>query len=261
MNYFFNHTTRNILVAFMTLFNDIKVKRYDDNGAVSKTLEVPIKFGPLSKYYMSREEDGSLKRYYIQYPTMAVTVNGFNYSTERAVSTRQNRLLKNPDVKDAWINNLMPSPWDVEFTLYIKTESFSDFTQIIEQIIPFFNPSINLRVKEFNTVNLERDIRVTLGGLNPEFTEEVEEESKRYISGQLTFTADAWFYKPISDAKVIETIHSKYGFDSTHNDFDQFSTSGMDTSAVALVTTSGSVTSGTIPNYDDKGYVNVQLEN
>ena len=258
MTHFYNHTTRNLLVAFMTLFNKIQVKRYDDAGIAIKTIDVPIKFGPLSKYYMRRLEDGSLKRYYIQYPTMAITINGFNYSTERAVSTKQTRLIKNPDVADAWLNDLMPSPWDVEFTLHIKTESFTDFTQIVEQIIPFFNPSVNLRVKEFNTINLERDIRVTLGGLNPEFTEEVEEESKRYISGSMTFTADAWFYKPIADADIIKTIYSKYGFDPRHNMFEYYNTSAMSLTEVATYPTSGTVTTGTIADIDDTGYVNLQ---
>jgi hypothetical protein len=244
----------------MTLFNKIEVRRYDDNGTVSKSLEVPIKFGPLSKYYMRRTEDGEMKRYYVQLPAMAVTINGFNYSQERAVSTKQTRLLRDPNDAESFLSDIMPAPWDVEFTLHIRSESFMDFTQIVEQIIPFFNPSVHLRVKEFNSVNIERDIRVTLNGFNNEFSEETEEEGKRFINGQLTFTADAWFYKPISDAKVIDKIYTKYGFDPRHNMFDYFNTSGVNISATSAIETTGSTTTGDLPEYDDKGYINLSPE-
>lgn len=278
MNYFYNHTVRNLVVAFSSLFNNITIRRYDDFGNVSKEISpVPLKFGPLSKYYMRRMEDNSLKRYYIQLPTMALTVNGFTYNPERAVSTKERRDLIDPDDCENpidFLSDMMPAPWDVNFTLHVRTESFQDFCQIIEQIIPFFNPSVYLRVKEFNSVNLERDIRVTLNGMNPEFSEEVEEDTVRTINGTLDFTADAWFYKPLSDSKVIRKVITKYGFDPTHNMFEYYNTSATELSATANVAastsayaTSGTMTSGTYTagtsatSGYEFGYVNVMRDN
>jgi len=263
--YFYSHTTRNVLVAFMSLFNKIQVKRYDDEGNESKTIDVPIKFGPMSKYYMRRKEDGSLKRYYVQYPALAVTINDFIHNPERAVSAKETRQMIDPDKYDNpmdFLTDMMPAPWDLGFTLHIKTESFQDFTQIVEQIIPFFNPSVNLRVKEFNTIDLERNIRVLLTGLTPEFTEDIEEESQRYISGQMTFTADAWFYRPIYDGKIIRKIISKYGFDPRHDMFEYYNTSAVPSSAMSDYTTSGSVTSGDLHTLEglDYKYINEAKE-
>jgi hypothetical protein len=275
--YFYSHTIRNLVVALSSLFNNITVRRYDDAGNVAKEISpVPLKFGPLSKYYMRRMEDGSLKRYYIQLPTMALTINGFSYSNERAVSTKERRDLVDPehynDPQD-FLSDLMPAPWDINFTLHIRTESFQDFCQIVEQIMPFFNPSVYLRVKEFNTINLERNIRVTLNGMNPEFSEDSEEDTVRTINGSLDFTADAWFYRPLQNSKVIRNIKTKYGFDPTYNMFEYYRTSAVELSALDSVyesalayDTSGTITSGifttgtSAKNNYEYGYINLQVD-
>lgn len=271
MQYFYNSTIRNLVVAMSSLFNNITVRRYDDFGNVSKEISpVPLKFGPLSKYYMRRMEDGSLKRYYIQLPTMALTIAGFNYNPDRATSTKERRHISDPDSynnPEDFLSDMMPAPWDVNFTLSIRTESFQDFCQIVEQILPFFNPSVYLRIKEFNTINLERDIRVTLNGMNNDFSEDIEEDTVRTVNGSLDFTADAWFYKPLESSKVINKIKTKYGFDPSYNMFEWYNTSAITLSAVSSVynstsalQTSGTVISGTFESNDiDYGYVNVQL--
>jgi hypothetical protein len=269
MNYFYSHTIKNLVVAIQTLFNSIEVKRYDDNGNVAKTIPVPLKFGPLSKYYMRRMEDGSLKRYYIQLPTMAITMNGFTYSAERAVSPMEERNIIDPDNYEdpnSFLSDLMPSPWDVNFTLNIRTESMQDFSQIVEQILPFFNPSVYLRVKEFNTVNLERNIRVTLNGMTPDFAEDVEEDTVRTINGSLDLQADAWFYKPLTDSNVIRKITTKYGFDPRQDMFEYYQTDSMEVSATSAIETTGTTTTGTAINNintsgsDEYGWVNEMTE-
>ena len=234
--YFYSHTIKNILTAFMTTFSDIKVRRYDDSGLKTakhyKEILVPIKFGSLDKYFMRRTEDASGQRYYVQLPTMAVTFSSFTFDAARSTASRQRRFLLPPEKynnPEEFLSDMMPAPWDINFTLAIKTESFQDFCQIIEQIVPWFNPAIHIKVKEFETVNLERDIEVILNSLNTDITEEVEEDSKRYVSGNLEFTAKAWMYKPLSMAdNMIKVIHTYYGMDPEFNlDGENFVTKGM----------------------------------
>lgn len=269
--YYFNHSIRNLLVAFISAFNSIHVKRYDDNGEISKDILVPIKFGPMSKYYQRRTEDGSMKRYYVQLPTMAVTLNGFSFSNERSASSRVRRYLPKPEFDytnpDKVLTDMMPSPWDVTFTLHIKTESFMDFTQIVEQIAPWFNPSCYLQVKEFNTKNLNRNVRVTLEGLDTEFTEPVEEEGKRYVNGTMTFKADYWFYKPLGEAGVIEKIRMHYGYEPDYNLGEDYETDGVLWSSVSATEMSATSSKGILDGSylcnplmtdEDLGFVNYQ---
>ena len=235
MRYFYSSSIRRLLVAFMTTFSDIHVRRYDDSGLKTeghyKDILVPIKFGPMSKYFQRRTEDASGQRYYGQLPTMAVTFSAFSYDADRSTSSKVRRHLLDPRQYRSPVNfltDMMPTPWNIDFTLDIKTESFQDFCQIVEQIVPWFNPSVYIRVKEFETVNLERDIQVTLNGLNTEITEEIEEDGKRYVSGSLAFTAAAWMYKPIALAdNMIKVIHTHYGYDPDFNIGENFTTNGM----------------------------------
>ena len=157
---------------------------------------------------------------------------------------------------------MMPAPWDVTFSVYIRTEEFQDFLQIVEQIIPFFQPSIYLRVKEFNTINLERDIKVTLNSMTPELADSFEEDERREVNGTMDLTAQAWFYGPLTSAKIIKSVKSTYGFNPGHNTIDLFQTNSMATSAAEAIVTSATVTTGIIDtsviDLTDRGYVHFQ---
>ena len=128
-----------------------------------------------------------------------------------------------------------------------------DWVQIIEQIIPFFSPSVYIRVKEFDTIDLERDIKVTLDSLTPDFMDEQDAESVRTINGTLDFTAEAWFYKPmLNDVDIIKSVSSSYGFDKTSIEFDRenntsyshdvYTTTAMTKENSDLIPISGSIT-------------------
>ena len=266
MQYFYNHTFKNITVALMSLFNKIEIRRYDDNGNVAKTIPVPIKFGPQSKYYQRRKEDESSQRYYIQVPQISIVPTGFQYNEGRSISSKEERTLIDPDKYDDptdFLVDMMPAPWDLNFTLNIRTEEFQDFLQIVEQIIPFFQPSIYLQVKEFNTINLERDIKVTLNGMSPEFSDSFEENERREVNGTLDLTVEAWFYGPLTDGKVIRKIHSNYGYNPYHNMVEFYGTSAINTSSFGNIDLDPTVsTSGTIdkPGFEDYNYVNTILE-
>ena len=276
--YFYNRTLRNIVAAMQTLFNNITVKRYDDKGNVSKEWKVPCKFGPLHKFYMRRMEDGSYKRYYIQLPAMAIAVTSLAFDQDRSMSQKERRyLLAEKDNSEYALENFMsdmpPAPWNVGFKLEIRTESFEDWCQIVEQIIPWFQPSVYLRVKEFNMVNMERDIQVTLDGLSPEFMEEQGNEDVRSINGSLDFTAKALFYKPITDAAIIKKIKATYGIEPFNDMFDystmkpeeyqkmtsavqqeEFGTSAITPEQTSGITISGSTTINDLDTKNIYGY-------
>lgn len=238
-----------MVVAVQTLFNHISIKRYDDDGNVVKTIDpIDLSWGPLHKYFIKRLEDGSSKRYYLPLPKMALTLTSFQYSSDRAISTNQLRDLYDQAIGiqnlDLFWNDVMPSPWDFSFQLSIRTESMQDLSQILEQILPFFNPSVYLRVKEFSFLNVERDLRVTLGGVSTEFLDEQDEENVRYVNATLDFTVDGMLYRPIKNSKVIREIISKYGFYDDSVTLESFSTSGLATSAFPVSINKSSMTSG-----------------
>lgn len=213
-NFYYANTLRNILIAFLDQFNDLQVVRYaKDRVTVVKTIEVPILHGGVEKFHASRLEDESMERYYQTLPRMAVMLDSIEYNPERCVAANELRSFVDPlsgTELNLVITDIVPSPYDITFKLQIKTNSMSDFSQLIENIIPFYNPSLYLRVKEFSFLNLERDLKVTLMSVTPELVEEIDETNTRSINGTLLFKVDAYMFRPLDHAKLIKKIDSKY---------------------------------------------------
>lgn len=244
--YYYPKTIRNLTIAFTDLFNDIVVKRLDDAGIVVKELTLPIKFGPVNKFQhnIMREESG--KDYYIKLPSLAVTLDGLDFASDRAAGMNEYRNFYDTDLGlddvNTFYRDVQPTPYNYNFSLHVLTESLDDFSQIMENILPYFNPTLHLRVKEFSFLNIERDIPVQYAGVTTDFLEVQEGGTKRYVNGTINFIVKGYMYRPLTDVKVIKKIESKYftnwdlGTSASDVEVDKFRTSGfMDTSASDLV--------------------------
>jgi len=259
-SWYYPRTIRNITLAFTDLFNDLVVKRLDDSGIISKEIKVPIKFGPVNKFSQLIKESESGKEYYIKLPGLAVTLDGVNYASDRATGVNEERFFYDVDMGldnlTEFYSDVQPTPYDFSYSLHILTESMDDFSQIMENILPYFNPSLDLRVKEFSFLNVERDLKVSQVGISTEFLDPQSENEKRYVNGSIQFTVKGYMYRPVSSAKIIKEIESKYfvngvDIDTSRSDIlvSSYNTSGFnDTSAAESIPTSAYDVSGSDGN-------------
>jgi len=239
-------TIRSIHIALMELFKNIRVRNFSDtstSGTLIKTIKVPIVLSMQEKYetYLKELEIGenNTGKYYAQYPKMSLTWSSMNYNGERSKGTNVKRYWKDVDTGftdvDSYISDVQPIPYDLGFELDIQTQSMSHFTQILESILPYFNPARHIRVKEFSFLNVERDLKVRLEGISQEFLIDQDESVRRYVNGTLQLTVEAFIYEPFeTDINMIKEIRTKYysgpqsaGFSA----LDGFHTSGWDSSA------------------------------
>jgi hypothetical protein len=221
LSYYYPGTFYNITVALLERFSHMQVYRYEaDRITVVKTIDVPIAFAPVEKTQQDRLEDYTAEpestgqRYYLQVPRLALNFNGMTYAPDRAVSVNDNRYFPDTTPEGKAINkvydDLQPTPWNYMFTVSIRTDSVSDYAQIIENILPYFNPKLYLRVKEFSFLNIERNLAVVLNDTTPNFTDELDRQSMRQIDGAITFTIEGWMYKPVESGKLVTLIKTKY---------------------------------------------------
>ena len=70
-----------------------------------------------------------------------------------------------------------------------------------------------LRVKEFSFLNIERDLPVTIIGINTEFIDDMNNEDTKYSNASISFKVDAFMYRPWDYGKII-IINSKYYVDT-----------------------------------------------
>jgi len=231
--FYYPRTIRNVTVALMDMFNDIIVYKYTSSGTSADVYNVPISFGPMEKEHMQRIEDHEYiasandingykqvepygQRYWISTPRMALVMNGIAYNADRAYGVNEWRewfaetLVDGTNV-DEVLRDYQPTPWDINYTLHIMVDSMDYFSQIMENILPYFNPALFLRVKEFSFLNVERDLKVTMPGVVPEFvSSEISDDERRYINATLDLTVESWMYRPFEYSKIIKVINSKY---------------------------------------------------
>ena len=244
IKYYYPRTVRAITIALLDMFNDIRVVKFDrDNNPVSEK-RVPITFGPVEKYHQERTENHYYdahniehnKRYYLQIPRIALVPNGITYDPDRAKGVNEWRYwmketlgMKEHEL-DEVISDYQPTPYNYNYTVYIKNDSMDYLSQILENILPYFNPTLMLRVKEFSFLNIERDIPVTLDGVGYEFIDDEQSSDTRYVNATMNLTVKGYMYRPFISSKVIKYIKSEY-INMTNGAFmEGFMTSGVQTS-------------------------------
>jgi len=247
--FYYPRTCKGIIVALTDMFDNMVVYKYATDttsagyGTSSQAISIPINFGPVEKEYLQRIEDHEYvasgtdatgyksveavgQRYYLYLPRMSLILNGIAYDAERAYGVNEWREwfqevleLSGSDI-DEILQDYAPAPYNYNFTLSIMTDSMDYFAQIIENILPYFNPKLYLRVKEFSFLNIERDLPVTINGVNPEFiSPEIIDTERRYVNGTIDLTVEGWQYRPFEYGKIIKSIHSKYFVVDASNDY------------------------------------------
>jgi hypothetical protein len=235
-NYYYAKTIWNVQVAIFDLFNDMIVYRFDKQGNIVKTINVPLTFGPVEKTQMAREVDhpSNKTRYYLQVPRMALVPNGITHDPERSYSSNDERFWVDEqldlDGGNSMYTDFQPTPYNFYYTLFIRSDSLEDLSQILENILPYFNPKLMLRVKEFSFLNIERNLPVRLDGVNFDFVNQMDTETMREVNASLDLVVEGWMYKPLTQTSIVKIINSKY-FVGTNAGYD---TSGSPITSTSL---------------------------
>jgi hypothetical protein len=207
-NYFYNESTRNVVVAFGTLFNNIQLTKKDNGGNVIQTMKVPLAYGPKQKWLSRLTEDPNLsKKVAVTLPRIGFEISGLTYDATR----KQNKVMKAKKVLDGADNDqlksgYMPVPYNVDFEMYILAKSSDDALQIVEQILPYFQPEYTVTLREIPELDIIRDVPIVLNSISYEDDYEGDFTSRRSIIYTLSFTAKYYLYGPVTSTNVIRTV-------------------------------------------------------
>ena len=206
--YFYNQSTRNVVVAFGTLFNNIQLTKKDGSGNVIQTMKVPLAYGPKQKWLARLTEDPNLsKKVAVTLPRIGFEISGISYDSSR----KQNKVIKVKKVADGTDkeqvkSGFMPVPYNVEFELFIMSKSSDDALQIVEQILPYFQPEYTVTLRESPDLDIIRDVPIVLNSISYEDDYEGDFTSRRSVIYTLSFTAKYYLYGPVSSQNVIRTV-------------------------------------------------------
>ena len=204
---FYHETIRNIVIAFGTMFNDIQLIRKDNSGTITQTMKVPLAYGPREKFLVRLREDADLtKQVAITLPRIGFEIKNLSYDASRKMS----RVQRFKKVKGANTKQLdtqyMPVPYNLEFELYIMAKQSDDALQIVEQILPFFQPDYALTINDMADMGITRDIPIVLNSIGYEDSYDGDFTTRRALIYTMSFTTKFYLYGPVTSAKVIKTV-------------------------------------------------------
>ena len=204
---FYHETIRNIVIAFGTMFNDIQLIRKDNSGTITQTMKVPLAYGPREKFLVRLREDADLtKQVAITLPRIGFEIKNLAYDSARKMS----RVQRFKKVKGANTKQLdtqyMPVPYNLEFQLYIMAKQSDDALQIVEQILPYFQPDYALTINDMSDMGITRDIPIVLNSIGYEDSYDGDFTTRRALIYTLSFTTKFYLYGPVTSAKVIKTV-------------------------------------------------------
>ena len=207
--YFYNESIKRCVSVFCTLFNNVDVKKIKSDGTVLSQFRVPISYGPKQKFLDRLAEAPNLSdrnRSAITLPRMAFELTGFEYDAQR----QQNKLIRS--IKNQYEADgkrgfqYAPAPYNLNFTLSILAKNMNEALQIVEQIIPYFQPEYTVTMKMVDGIPDNRDVPVVLNGVS--FSDEYEGsfEDRRIIEYTLDFQMKTYFFGPIYTGRMIKNV-------------------------------------------------------
>ena len=199
--YFYNEILRKTVISFGSLFNNISIKHTDNDGNVKSIIKVPLAYGPTQKFLARLEQSPDLnKSTQITLPRMSFEFTGLTYDASRKVTTTQTFTTKDPTNGSETKKAYLPVPYNMAFELSIMSKLNDDALQIVEQILPYFQPSYNLTVELVDSINEKRDIPIILENITMQDDYEGNFTTRRVLTYTLRFTAKTYLFGPVSTA-------------------------------------------------------------
>lgn len=196
--YYYHEIIRRTVIAFGTVFNEIYIRHKDSSGDSISEMKVPLAYGPIQKFLARIQQQPELnKPIAITLPRMAFEMTSIQYdATRKANITQTFKASDGTNLKKVYL----PVPYNIGFQLNVMTKLQDDALQVVEQILPYFQPSFNLTVDLIDSIGEKRDIPIILD--NVSFTDDYEGDfsTRRVLIYTFNFTVKTYLFGPIADS-------------------------------------------------------------
>ena len=203
--FFYNEGLRKLTVAFGTIFNDIQVKKSDANGNQVQSITVPLAYAPKEKFIVRLDQQKDLqdREFAIVLPRMSFEISGIAYDATRKLSRVQKYRTTKSNTNTGVNYNYTPVPYNISYTLNVFTATAENGLQIVEQILPYFQPDYTVTLNLLPELDIKRDVPIVLNSVTYEDSYTGNFEQRRAVIYTLNFTAKTYLFGPASIEKVI----------------------------------------------------------
>lgn len=151
--YYYNAQITRYINQFMAIFQGLQVQVGKWNDKEERLIPVDIHYGHVDKVVASLMAENTQNKP-LKLPTMSAYMTGLQLSMNRARGVGQERRqtytpaggLVPDDMKV--IHQRMPVPYTLQMDLNIYVSNTNQHLQIMEQILPLFDPSLNVQTSD-----------------------------------------------------------------------------------------------------------------
>ena len=220
MQHFYDAQIRRYILQFIRMMSNFTYVTGQNSKGVSETLQVPVKYGDMSRQVAHIIKKGS-ENTLIPAPQVSVYITGLGYDRprmqnpyhidkkhirEREYDTSTEQYTGAPGQAHT-IERIMPTPFQITWKADIFCTNTDQKLQILEQILVLFNPALELQTTD-NFLDWTSLSYVELTDVN--FTSRVIPQgiADELDVASLTFTTPIWLSPPAKLKKlgVIEKI-------------------------------------------------------
>lgn len=223
---FYNESIRKLIVAFGSLFNNIRISTTNSQGETDH-IKVPLSYGPKEKFLRRIEESSGISdhtKVQITLPRLGFNITDMTYDSTRKRNTIQRRYYHPKGYTyDGGHRAFEYSevPYNFNISMYGFTRTMTDALQITEQVLPYFTPDFIVTVKFDENAHSKVDIPFVLNNVTIEEEYEGDFQDRRNITTQYDFSAKSYIYGPRKNSKVILfTENTFYSYFGTTTDFE-----------------------------------------
>lgn len=196
-SYFYNESIKNYVATFGALFSNIEIQRKKSDGTVV-TERVPLHFSDKTKMYQYIFESEK----HISLPRLA-----FDFSIEGVDENRKTSRTNVNKFKDASgviHSSLNAVPYNFTFNLYLYANDIEESLQIVEQILPYFQPSLTVKIKPLsNFEDVIVNVPIILESVSNDFETDGGLQDRDVYTWTLGFTLKGLLFNKINVASDI----------------------------------------------------------
>lgn len=191
---FYFGTTRNMVIAVGGLFSNVFCVTKDSNKVTKKIVNVPLAYANKEKFIVRLQQDPGLNEdTQITLPRLSYEIVGTEYDSTRQLN-KTNKSFTQKNGRNVY--SYSPVPYNLVFNLYSFTRTNEDNLQIMEQILPYFTPDMNLSIKVMQDPDVIQDCQFVLNSVSTDDSYDGSYEDRRYIITTYSFTLKMNYYGP-----------------------------------------------------------------
>jgi len=200
--YFYHRAIRSQVIAFMMLFNHMKVVDEINDGETGISLKetpIDITYSPKERIAIDQVYQYSQTYYNTNVPKFTVGINSITYDSSRALNFYRKRRIKQNTQQ---YSDRMPVPYNIGVSLHMLSKFEGHINQIVENIAPFFSPYIIMRMKENykELPDIPRELKIDFSGdVQRDIPIQWSDIERRNIRAQMDFTIRGWLYRPLEE--------------------------------------------------------------